>query len=100
MSRIKKTYADYKVAYEEKECTLLTTEEEYKSMKHIKRKTFKIQYKCGHICDKCWYHMFMLRGSNSTCRICTKIIMPDVDTLDIEALSIKYISNIIGNYLI
>lgn len=96
MSITKKTYADYKAAYEEKECTLLTTEEEFESViKTAKNKIFRIQYKCGHICDKCYYHMFMSRGSNSTCRLCIKQTVSDFDMLDVEALSIKYISDII-----
>jgi hypothetical protein len=98
MLRTKKTYADYKAAYEEKECTLLTTEEEYeRDIKLLNNKIFKIQYNCGHICDKCWYHMFISRGSNSTCRICNKQSVSDLDTLDIEALSIKYLMDIIGS---
>lgn len=96
MPKTKKTYANYKSAYEEKECTLLTTEEEFeRDIKSAKNKIFKIQYKCGHICDKCWFHMFIARGSNSTCRLCNKQTVSDIDCFDIEAISIKYISDII-----
>ena len=95
MLRTKKTYADYKAAYKEKQCKLLTTEEEYESdIKLLNNKIFKIQYKCGHTCDKCWHHMFMSRGSNATCRICNKQSVSDLDTLDIEGLSIKYFTDI------
>lgn len=64
-----KLYNSYKEDFTLKDCTLLTTEEEFETMKDIRNKTFRIQYKCGHICDKCWYDIFMSRGSNSTCRI-------------------------------
>ena len=93
-----KTYADYKAAFEERECTLLTTEEEFdNSIKTLSNKIFKIQYKCGHTCDKCWFHMFMSRGSNSTCRICNKQSVSDLDMFDVEALSIKYLIDTIGS---
>jgi hypothetical protein len=91
-----KKYDEYKSAFELKGCKLLTTEEEFESTIRIaKEKIFKIQYTCGHTCDKCWYHMFMSRGSNSICRLCNKQSISDIDTLDIEALSIKYLIDII-----
>jgi hypothetical protein len=92
-----KTYEIYKNDFALKECTLLTTKKEFEStIKTTKNKIFKIQYKCGHICEKCYYHMFMSRGSNSTCRVCIKQTVSNADKLDIEALSIKYISDIIS----
>jgi hypothetical protein len=92
-----KTYETYIDDFALKECTLLTTKEEFeRDIKTTKNKIFKIQYKCGHIYEKCYYHMFVSRGSNSTCRVCIKQTVSDADKLDIEALSIKYISDIIS----
>ena len=39
----------------------------------------------------------MSRGSNSTCRICNKQSVSDLDMFDVEALSIKYLIDTIGS---
>lgn len=57
-----KSYEDIKNDFESKDCKLLTTEEEYNDkIKSKTVKTFRIKYKCGHIIDNCYYHMFMSR---------------------------------------
>jgi len=96
--RIVKLYDDYKNDFAAKGCTMLDTTEDYETrIKSDKVKIFKIQYACGHILDKCYYHTFMSRGSNSTCRICTKQEVSTLDTFNVEAESIKYLVEIIGS---
>jgi hypothetical protein len=98
MPKIPKTYDTYRDDFALKGCTLLNTIEEYDS--HIKSqrvKTFKIQYSCGHILDKCYHHMFMSRGSNAVCRICNTQTVSTLDMFDVEAESIKYLVGIIDS---
>jgi hypothetical protein len=71
MPRKQKELQYYIDKFNEYNCKVLDTLEDYN--KYIilqKYKKFNIQYKCGHVISNCYYHTFMSRKSNTTCKLC------------------------------
>ncbi len=72
----RRTYNDVKNIFTDKECSLLTPQDEFDNMKEISRSKFCFIAKCGHY-NEVFLTNFISKGSGIYCKECMKIILSD-----------------------
>jgi hypothetical protein len=67
---VRVSYEEIRKHFEENECKLLTTKEEFINNKLSTNSKYSIVASCSHQIDNCWYNMFKNRGSGKICKKC------------------------------
>ena len=101
------TYSDIKEIFENKNCKLDMTEEEFNEKKRYKTEKYKYIASCGHS-NEVWLNVFLNRNTGVKCRNCIitenknkakeKTKVGTKPLLDLEYHSIMYLKSIISDY--
>lgn len=74
MSRLTVSYEKIKQTYEDNNCQLVTTEDDYNKMREtttLKKIPFRIISSCGHESNESLYYSLIEQGTGKLCRKCT-----------------------------